>query len=170
MASGLGVLYEDICFFGSVTFAGAMNLPVDSVGDVDVQAAANISASKLEHQYEPVYRQVSTASAAVDRQVLHIVKGATGSIFDFRVGAVTAAIGDATATIDLKKNGTTILTATISLGSTTAAYILKTPAGYTSTALVVGDVLEVHVTAATIGTGTLALGLFAQLIIREKAQ
>jgi hypothetical protein len=166
----LDSLYGDRCFFGSITFAGPLNLGSGTIGDPAVAAGANVAASKLEHQYEPVYRQESGTTAATGRQVLHVVKGATGTIMDFRVGAVTAAIGGATATFDLKKNGSTILTGTIGLDSSTAAFALKTPAGYTSTALVAGDVLEVHVTAVAAGGGTLAVGLFAQLVLREKAQ
>ncbi len=167
---GLSTHADDHCFTGTVVFAGNMTLPVNAVTDVTVIAAANVAASKLEHQYEPCYSQEPATTGAVDAKVIHIVKGATGTLIDFRVGAYVAAIGAATTTWDLKKNGTTILTGTISLTSATAAFAKLQPGGYTSTSLVTGDVLTVHITAATAGGGTIAKGLFAQLVVREAAQ
>lgn len=169
MASATTIIQGDVYVNGNLA-GKTQTLPANSVGNAQVASLAGIAASKLQHQYDPVYRQESTAAAAVGRQVLHVVYGATAQILAFRVGAVAAATGNATATIDLKKNGASILTATITLDSTTAAYVLKTPAGFTSTALVAGDVLEAHVTAVNAGTGVLAAGLFAQLLLAEDAQ
>lgn len=130
-----------------------------------------IDAAKLQQQYQPCYSQEGGTNAAAERRVVHVVKGATGQLLEMVVGAVVAATGNATATVDLKKNGATILTGTISLTSATAAYATVQPAGFTAGAtLAAGDVLEVHVTAVNAGTGTLAKGLFARLMVREDPQ
>lgn len=155
-------------FVNGSLIANSITLPANAVNDNAVAAAANLAASKLEHQYEPCYSQLATADAATDRRVIHIVYGATGSIVDFRVGAITAAGAASSATIDLKKNGSTVLSGTITLDNGTASLALEQPAGYTSTSLVTGDVLEVHITA--VAGANLAKGLFAQLVVREKAQ
>lgn len=148
--------------------------PAGCIGDSAVEASPGaglaIQASKLQQQYTKTYSQPGASNAAVERKVVHVVEGATATIQSFQVGARVAAIGAATATIDLQVNGTSILTATISLTSATAAYALVTPAGYTSTSLTQGNVVEVVVSAATAGGGTLAQGLFAQVEIREDPQ
>lgn len=136
-----------------------------------VNAAADIDAAKLEHQYSHAVdlNGSSTANAATVRRVIHVVKGTTGTLLDFSVGAVTAATSDATATITLKKNGSAVLTASTSLTSATAAFGLVAAAGFTSTSLVAGDVLECQVTAASAGGGALAQGVFCRLVLREDA-
>jgi hypothetical protein len=143
--------------------------PSGCITDAAILGAAGVQASKLQHQHQQRYAQNSTTTGAADQQVLHVVRGATATILELKVGAITAAVGAATATFDLLKNGTTILTATAVLGSGTANFATISPAGYTSTSLVTGDVLELKVTVAA-GGGTIAKGLFALLSLREDAQ
>ena len=96
-----------------------------------------------------------------------MVYGTTGTVVAFEVGSVTACTGDSTITVDLHKNGASILTGVITLDSANTAYIVE--AGTLSSAtLADGDVLEVVVNA-TVGTGTLGNGVFASCIIREDA-
>jgi len=143
--------------------------PVGSIGDAAVLGAAGVQASKLQHQYEPVYQQASGVNAVTETRTLHVVKGGTATVVDFAAGAVTPLTGNDTCTVDLKKNGTSILTSAISLASTDTARTLKSAAGYTSTALVAGDWLEVVVTV-THNTGTQPQGVAARLTLREDAQ
>jgi len=126
--------------------------------------------SVLQHQYEKEYSQPGASNAAVERKVVHVVHSANGgTVVDFNVGARVAAIGGATATWDLYKNGASILTGTITLDNGTAAYVLK--AGTLSaTTLAQNDVLEVVVPAVAAGGGTLAQGLFATVTVRENTQ
>ena len=160
----------DLYVTGSLV-ANAMNLPASAVGDTQVQTAANLSASKLEHQHQPTAVLCDNAtSAAAKRVVLHRVYGATATLVKFGVLATVAATGDSTITVALKKNGSAILTASITLDSGTAANALKEPGGYTSTALVTGDVLEAEITAVSAGTGTLPKGVACVAVVREKAQ
>lgn len=149
--------------------ANSVNSRTGSITDAMIAALAGLQASKLQHQYEPEYAQTFASNATVERKVVHVVRGASATLVEFQVGASTAAIGAATATIDLLKNGSTMLTAAVSLTSATAAFALLAGT-LASTALVAGDVLEVNVSAAVAGGGTLAKGLFAEFTIREDAQ
>lgn len=164
------VLRLDGDFFLNGTFTATTNIPSAlAVTNAQVAAAAAIAATKLQHQYGKHYSQAQGTAVAADRRIVHVVYGLTAAILSLRVGAAVAAIGDSTLTVDLLKNGTTILSGTVTLTSSNAAYSLSDPSGFTSTALVVGDVLEVKVTVSA-GTGTLAKGVFAQLNLREDAQ
>jgi len=132
-----------------------------------VNASAAIAATKMQHQYEKVYAQESATAAADESRVIHVVYGATGTIVTFKAGSVAANVGDSTVTVDLEKNGVSVLTAAITLDNTNAAF---TPEAGTidSASVSDGDVLEV-VIDATVGTGTLAKGVYGSLIIREDA-
>jgi hypothetical protein len=161
-------IYNDLLVVGNISAKG-LTLTTASITDAMVVAAAGLQASKLQHQYTQVYAQPGANNAGVERKVIHVVRGATATVLEFKVGARVAATGNATATIDCYRNGATILTGTITLDSTTAAYILKagTLAAFSPVA---GDVFETVVTAVNPGTGTLAQGLFAYLTVREDAQ
>jgi hypothetical protein len=138
-----------------------------SVVDADLSASANLSATKMQHQYCPLFAQANSAAASDTGRVIHVVKGATGTMVAFRAGSIVAATGNATVTIDLKKNGTTMLTAVITLDNANTAYIAE-DAALSVTALAAGDVLTL-VIVATVGTGVLPTGLFAEAILREDA-
>lgn len=157
---------SDVYVNGSLT-AKTMVIPSAAVGDSQVQAAAGIAASKLEHQFEVTYSQDSTTDATVERRVIHIVKGATADLIAFAAGSVSIAVSAGNAVIDLLKNGTTVLSAPITLDSANTNYVLENAAGYTSTDLVAGDVLEFKVTSVN---ATKPKGVFCRLTIREDAQ
>lgn len=140
--------------------------PAGSIDNAAIEPDAGVLATKLEHQYKPTYAQVGTALSNA-AQVIHIVRGATGTLVRFRAGSILANVGDSTVTIDLKKNGTTMLSAPITLDSGDAAYDLI-EATLASSVLVADDVLSITV-VATVGTGTLATGLFVEAEIREDA-
>lgn len=150
-------------------YAQNMVIPAASVGDSQIPANAGIEASKLMHQHRAVYAQGSSSTtAAADTKVLFTVYGTSGTIIAFRAGAVVPNVGAATCTVDLRKNGTTVLSAVITLNSSQTARQLVSGA-VTTTAVASGDVLEVVVTA-TAGGGTLAQGLFASLTVNELPQ
>ena len=164
------VMPNDLLVSGNIT-SKTMNIPAGAVNDAAVAAAAGVQASKLQHQHECEYSQPGAQNAAVERKVVHIVRGATGLVGDFQVGARVAATGNATATIDLQSNGVSLLTGQITLDSTTAAYVLKAgslAAG--ALTLAAGNVIEVVISAVNAGSGALAQGLFAEANIREDAQ
>jgi hypothetical protein len=147
--------------------AGSFTPPSDSVSDASVVAAAGVQASKLEHQYEPVFSQEGGTNAAAEVRVVHVVKGATADLVSFHAGSVVAATSTGTCTVDLKKNGTTCLSAPITLDSSNTAYTVEAGTLSVLTAAA-GDVLTV--TVAGVSGTNLPQGVFARLVIREDAQ
>jgi hypothetical protein len=151
-------------FRGLVQFLSIL-LPSGSVTAANIAAAAGVEATKLEHQHREIYRQESDTTVVSEDRVVHVVKGTTGNLKTFRAGSVVANAGAATITVDLHKNGSTILTAPISLDNGDSAYDLV--AGVISSEPVVADdVLEV-VVVATAGGGTIGKGVFASLDVHE---
>ncbi|OGG44120.1 MAG: hypothetical protein A3F84_27810 [Candidatus Handelsmanbacteria bacterium RIFCSPLOWO2_12_FULL_64_10] len=142
--------------------------PAASIGDTAVAGSAGIQASKLEHQYMDRLTQVHGSAATAERRVIKTAKGATGDIVSFRCGVLVACIGNSTITIDLYKNGSSILSATTVLDSGNAARAFESAAGFSSTTFVADDVFECVVTVSA-GTGTLGQGLFCELVTREDA-
>lgn len=152
--------------FQSATFT-TIDVPSSSIGNSQVTAGAGIEAEKLEHHHSITGNQPNTA-ATTETRVIHDVYGATGDVLAFEAGSIVAATGDSTVTLDVLKNGTTILTGVITLDNGNTARI--TEAGSISVAgLVDGDILEV-VIVATVGTGSLPTGLFYNLRLNEDAQ
>ena len=151
-------------FRGTVTFLDA-KLNDGCIEDKHVAAGAAISASKLEHQHRAVYAQESATTAAAETLVAHVVKGTNGTLKTFKAGCVTACVGDATITVDLKVNGVSVLTAVVTLDNGQSARELV--AGTIDTdSLSADDVIEVAVTVNA-GTGMLGKGVFAYVDVHE---
>src|SRR5215472_4310258 len=135
-------LLTDLYVGGNLS-AKTFNCPAASITDVAVAGGAGIQASKSQQQHTKTYGQVTGSVATTERRPIHSIYGATGQVVQFRAAMAVANVGAATVTVQLKKNGTNILTAAISLGSGTAAFVFVAAAGFTSTALVANDILEV---------------------------
>ncbi len=158
--------FDEHIHFRSATFT-TIDLPSTSVGNSQITAGAGIEAEKLEHHHSITGNQPNTA-ATTETRVIHNVYGATGDTLAFEAGSIVAATGNATVTLDVLKNGTTILASVITLDNANTARVAE--AGSISVAtLADGDVLEV-VIVATIGTGALPTGLFYNLRLNEDAQ
>lgn len=143
-----------------------LNIPPSTVTDTEVSASANIAATKLEHQHCLTLSDTNATAIADKQQVVHVVKGATGTLVHFEAGAKTPHVGNDVSTVDLLINGTSALQAAISLSS--AQSTLQTvEATIQTTALTDGDVLEIK-HDYTHGTGTAANGVFATLVWREQ--
>lgn len=142
-----------------------LSYPDQSLDSAAVAADAGIAASKLEHQHQPTFAQPNTTATAETR-ALHVARGA-GEIVAFKAGSIAVCSGNATMTADLRKNGTSVLSAVITLDSANTNRVAE--AGTVTTAtLAAGDLLEV-VTTVNAGTGALGTGLFASAVIREDA-
>jgi hypothetical protein len=158
-----GRINEDMNFAGAVRFSGTVVLPNTSVATANI-AAAGLATSALKHQYAARLNQPNTAATAETRAV-HEVVGATATALRFAAGSVAIAVGAATVTVDVKKNGTSILSAPITLDNANTAYVAEE--GTISTpGAVAGDVYTI-VTTATAGGGTLPTGVFATLTLDE---
>lgn len=154
-------------FSGIVSFTNQVTFPAAAVTAANVKADARVETSKLQHRHSKHHSQGSGTTAADESKPIHVVFGATGTIPSFKAGCVVANIGDSTVTFDLKKNGSSVLSAPISFSSADAAYSVKSGT-ISSPNVVAGDVLEV-VIDATVGTGTLATGAFSETLIDELA-
>src|SRR5690348_11259398 len=101
--------------------AGSLVAPASSVNNASVVPGAGISASKLQQQYELTYGQSGTAASVTIP--IHVVRGATASLQSICVGSVAVAVGAATVTVDLKKNGTTCLSGVVTLDNANTVYV-----------------------------------------------
>lgn len=153
----------NLTYQGAVSYQGTVTLPSETVTNANIRTAAGISADKLEHQFSPVLSQSGTAVG--ETKVVHVVNGETATVLDFSAGMIAHCTGDATVTLDLKKNGVSILTGTVGLSSAQSNY-QTVAATIASAGLVAGDVLSVVVTVNA-GTGSLGTGLFYSAVIRE---
>ena len=156
---------DDAYFAGTVKFAGPTAFPANAIGDAQVNPSAPITAPKLEHRFMPRLAQPFGVAAAAERRVVHRARAA-GTVTAFWGGLTVANIGAATVTIDLFKNGVTVLAAPVVLTSATPAFGSVTGALGGTVAYAAGDVLEVNVTAAA-GGGTLGQGAFGEPVLTE---
>lgn len=156
--------YSDVTHVGRHRFEQAPTVPDGSFGDSQMSASSPLLATKVKHQYVKVAAQVHGSAAAAERRVVHVARS-SGEVTAFEAGIVVAAVGDSTVSVDLRKNGTTILSAPVSISSAQAAYaeVAGTISGGSYSA---GDVFEVVITV-TAGTGTLPQGLYADAVFRE---
>lgn len=138
--------------------------PASCITNTAVSASANIAATKLQHRWRAIFNQVHGTAATAERRAVYYAY-TTGTILRVKAGSVVACVGDSTITIDVKKNGTTVLTGTIVLDNANTAYIVEA-AVLSVTALVADDVLEVVQTVSA-GTGTLGQGVFVAIDIDE---
>lgn len=151
-------------FRGIVQFLNVI-LNSGCVSDKHVAADAAIAVTKLQHQHRAIYAQESAATATAETRTVHVVHGTAGLVKAIKFGSVVACLNGATITIDLLKNGASILTTAIVLDDADSAYDLV--AGVIDTeAVVAGDVLEIAITVA-VGGGTIGAGLFGYVDIWE---
>ncbi|TXH48570.1 MAG: hypothetical protein E6Q97_24495 [Desulfurellales bacterium] len=156
-------LNDDLVVNGRV-IPDAISYPPGSIQDDAVAAGADIDAEKLQHFHQPIYGQANTA-AVDETRILHVARE-PGVVEEFVAGSIAKAVGDATCTVDLRKNGTTVLTAVITLDSGNTNRVPEAGTLIADPSYVVGDVFEV-VIDGTIGTGTLPTGVFCCAKFRE---
>jgi hypothetical protein len=145
--------------------AKTLIVPAGAIVDSNVAAGANIDALKLRHVTVVTHRQKDGTAVVTQTELVGIIAGATGTILTFQACLTAACTGAGTVTVDLQKNGVSVLSAAISFSNADAANAVK--AGTINTAAVVqGDLLRVVVTA-TAGGGAVGQGLVAVGRINE---
>jgi len=157
---------DDVQFTGLVHFAGRVVFPASTIGDTQINASAPITAGKMEHRFNSGIGQPHGIAAVAERRVIHRAKS-PGTVNFFWVGLTVANVGAATITVNLLRNGTTVLTAPVVLTSATVVYVAVT-AAIASAPYSAGDVFETAITVAA-GGGTLGQGAFAQATMTEAA-
>ena len=155
---------SDLHVEGQIT-GESMVVPANAVTDSSVSSVAAIQATKVVHQQLRSYAQPNT-TATTETKTIHVARG-SGNVTEFYAGSIAINAGAATITVDLKKNGVSILSSVITLNSSNTARVAV--AGTISSAsYVAGDWFEV-VATATAGGGTLGTGVFAQMTAQEAA-
>ncbi len=138
----------------------AIAMPQNAIDNSDqIKAGTNISADKLEQRFFPAWSQPNSAATSETRTLF--VARRSGTVNEVIAGSIAKATGDAVVTLDVKKNGTTILNAVITLDNANTNRIVEL-GSITSSAFVAGDWFEVVITA-TANTGTLPTGVFLQM-------
>lgn len=145
---------------GDVILRGDLIELTGLIVNADIKAAAGIAASKC--QRGPVIFVRQTGEAVTETIIALFCKGLTGTVKNFTVSNLTANGGAATVTVDLRKNGVTMLSAVVTLDSTKAAFSAN-KGTLSVVALADGDYLTVVITAIPNGTDALASGVFAQI-------
>ena len=154
----------DLHVNGALT-AKTMTPPDGTITNAMVNASAGIVYTKLEHLMAFVHSQSGTVASAT--LPIGFVRGATGTMLTISAGSIVAAIGAATVTIDLKKNGTTMLSGVITLDNANTARVIE-DGTLSVTSLAADDFLELVITA-TAGGGTLPTGFGVQVWWKELA-
>lgn len=156
----MGLIIDDN---GRVTFTNHSLdhvLPDGAITNAKVASGAGIVASKLEANHRNTVAQAGTA--ATETKVIAHVRGTSGTLRDLVVTCVTACDGASTVTVDLKKNGTTVLGSVVTLDNSKAAYS-TTQGTFSNASVSQNDVLTVVITANQVGTPALATGVAATL-------
>lgn len=158
-------IYADQLFSGNVSFTGGLGLPSGVIGDTQVSSTAGnrIGYAKVVQQRVVGYGQPNTTATSETRFLYQAV--AAGTILQFAAGSIAIAAGAATVTVDLKKNGSSVLTAVITLDNSNAARVMEVAAITTAT-YVAGDWFE-FVVVATASGGTIPTGLGISLTVSE---
>lgn len=163
----------DVYFPGTVTFANAPNVPAASFGDREFEKdpAAPLAADKVAVRLRKSHSQ-SNAPATTQTIVLHQVMGTTAEIREVMVTNIARATGNATVTVDIRKNGVSVLTGLITLSSAAPAsgatygFVAGNLAAAPAIDCVRGDVIDA-VIVATVGTGVLPTGLSVAVAVDE---
>lgn len=161
----MAVTFEEDLFVRGTLVPSAIAMPQNAITSGDqVRAGANIPADKTEQRFFPAWSQPNTAASTETRTLF--VARRSGTVNAVLAGSIGVAVGDAITTIDVKKNGTTILSGIITLDSANTARVVELGTISGGGTFVAGDWYEVVITA-TIGTGTLPTGVFVQLEVDQ---
>lgn len=160
----MGRTDQEVGVFQTLFVSETFSPPAGSLTNAMIVAGAGISASKLELARRAVYPQTSTAATAT--AVLAIIRGTSGTSIAVEVTNATACSGSSTVTVDVQKNGVSILSSTITLNSSTSTTV---PVAGTvgTTTLADGDIITAVITANQSGTDALATGVAVQFDYNE---
>lgn len=154
------IFSEDVVVRGTLV-PSAVTLPDNAINsESQIKAGVNIPADKTEQRIYPSHAQPNTA-ATTETRTLFVARRA-GVVNEVIVGSIGIAVGNAITTVDVRRNGTTILSAVVTLDSANATRIVESGAISGAGTFVAGDWYDVVITA-TIGTGTLPTGVFVQM-------
>lgn len=152
---------HDVTILADLIFSptSTVGLPDNTVKNGMVSPTDPLDANKTDNSYRAVLAQ--NDSAEDETKYAFMARGA-GTFLKFRVIQKTACAGLSKVTVDVKKNGVSIINAVITLDSSSA---INTPiAGIISTGtFAADDYIEIIINATASGTDALATRVMAQL-------
>lgn len=163
------VLNHDVHVNGTLS-AKLFNPPSGCIDDDAIEAAAEIGATKVVHQFPVTYQQPIASAVVAATAYLHIARG-DGTIASLEAAVDTVATGaDRTVTIDLKKSTAggafaSVLTGTL-VHNDASTSRTATAATVNTTSYVDGDIFQLTVAVAG-AAGNQALGLVVTLNLQE---
>lgn len=146
---------------------GAMTIPANAVGNSQFTSGDPLDEDKQEHRHVITYSQKHGTATVTERFPIHVSYEA-GSLLEVLIGNVVACVGDSTITVDVYKNGVSVLAAPVTLDNSNTAFTGQELASISTPTYGAAVVFEV-VVVATVGTGTLGQGLFVRLSFAEDA-
>ena len=169
-----GLITEDIELRGATTVTGNFYPPAGSITNSHLSSSTDdrITAGKVIHQFPLDAELVETSTTiAATTKMMHIVRGATGTLVSLEAFVVTSPTGDQVASVDLQRAASggsfsTVLSSTLDFDSVSVA-LTPTSATLSSTELTDGDMLQLVVTIAG-STGVMGAGLLATITMQEK--
>lgn len=161
----LSVLNADIHVAGTLT-ANNMVIPGNAVGNSQFKTGDPLAVTKQVHRVYPALKQTHGGAAVAQREVVRIAHAA-GTVSAVRAGVTVASTVDAEITVDVRKNGVSILASPLVLDSTDTAFT-SALASISTASYSAGDFLEVVVTVDVAG-GVLGQGLRVELVCDEAA-
>lgn len=164
----LQTIPNDVHIGGRIT-AQSMTVPASTISDSQVASDAAIQATKVVQEIVAPYAQEATANAAAEERVIFIARNA-GTVAAVECGHVTkpdtALAAGRSAIVNVKKNGTTILSATVELDNADNN-LTAVPATISTPTYADGDIFTVAITLGAGTSGTHCKGVFANVRFRE---
>lgn len=147
---------------------GRFTPPNASIGNDAANPDDALDEDKTYHREVQLYVNTASTVAAADETKIFYIAWKAGSVTAVRVGIADAATGDSTVTVNVKKNGTTILSGVVTITNAEADYdvVAAGLTGGNPVAYVADDVFEA-VIDATVGTGTLPKGVTVMMVTVE---
>jgi hypothetical protein len=157
-------LIQGDCYVNGTLMSSVLVPSSGCISDSHIGSAANLDPAKARRRFRAKY---STDGVPTSVTIpLHVVQSANGATaISIVAGVIVVPTGDYTITVDLLKNGTTILSAAVVLSSSSTEYTVQAGT-ITGATLAVDDWLDVDITVAG-SSGTQGEGLFVCCEIEE---
>lgn len=150
----------------NLVVGGSVSFPTGSINPEALSTSDQASPLSVTQQHAMRYAQEVGPVAATYRQVIGRARS-TGTVVRVYAGCVTPAVGDSEVEIDVLKNGVSIMTAVVTINSSTVAFESKTGL-VTTSSFSAGDIFEANF-VASMNTGTLPEGCWLEVWTNEIA-
>jgi hypothetical protein len=147
--------------------AGSMELPIDSVGNAEVDVSDPINNDKQWHRVVCNCDTLKGVAVTAFRKLAYLARS-PGTIMDLRIALGVACTGTTSfVKVGIWKNGVLISSTLATCNPTHAAYVQGQQGTFSTSTFTTGDTLEFEVTVAA-GDGVVGQELLAVLTINER--